>query len=68
MEDGTVIPAGKRLRQFIAPFHLEAVLAQSVVLGLEELPLVAVGGKPEAPCPPKGIAGELGHSVDIALG
>ena len=68
MEDGTVVPAGKRFRQFVAPFDVEPVLTQSVVLGLEELPLDAVGGKPEAPGPAKGIAGQLGHSLDVALG
>ena len=50
--------------QKIAPHAQQA----GVVLGLEELPLDAVGGEPEAPGPAKGIAGQLGHSLDVALG
>ena len=68
MEDRAVEPAPERLRQLVAPLDLEAVLTESLVLGLELGPLGRIGRQPEASGAPEGVARQLLEPVEIALG
>jgi hypothetical protein len=68
MEDRAVEPIAERVRKLVAPLGLEAVLAESLVLGLELGALVPIGSQTEAARPPEGVARQPFEPVEVALG
>ena len=60
--------ACQRLRQRVAPLGLEPVLPQGGELLAQLVALLLVGREPQAADAPKGVAAELFHPVDVALG
>jgi len=62
------VQAVERRSELVDPVDREAVLAQRVVLGAQLVALGCVGGEPEAADSAEGIARELLHPVERALG
>ena len=68
MEDRGRVPARERRREIVAPLDRESVRAEGLVLGLELVALLLVGGETQASGLPERVARAGGELGELALG